>query len=1306
MSTTIGYLVGQAGEFSGVRVAIPETGLIIGRDPSQVDVVFRHTMVSRRHAQIAPDKKGKLYLIDLESRNGTCVNGRKITAPVPLNVGDKVDFGSDGKVVFVFESATTPSVTGFLNQIFGENVASVDWKVGDTILDTYEVLGVLGQGGFGKVYKVRHKSWNVDLAVKSPLPKLFSDEKAVEDFVREAETWVNLNLHPNIVQCFYVRTIGGIPRIFAEFVPGGSLHHWIEKGQLTQLDKILDVAIQFAWGLHAAHEQGLVHQDVKPLNVLMMSDGTAKVSDFGLARARRVMGENVVTGPGNMVTMAGMFTPAYCSPEQAQHLRLSRKTDMWSFAVSLLQMFAGKLTWRYGFQAAKALEQYQRFFGPKLAVKMPKRLAKLLAHCFKFKSDDRPKDMLEIANELRDIYGVTCGKSYPRPESRAEEHLADGLNNRAVSLTDLGRQEDAVNVWREALKLDVHHLESTYNIGLVEWRSGRIADAALLDRLRETRKSAPEPWRGSYLTAKVLLERDDCEAAVGVLGDLAESDADHEEISLTLATVRSLLPTSRRCLRTFERHADNVESVCLSADGRLVVSGADSAVRLWEAETGECLRTFLGHSDAVSSVCLNADARLIISGSADSTLRTWEVKTGKCLHTLRGHGDCVTSVSISDDGRFALSGSVDKTVRLWNTGTGQCLQTLAGHESCVWSVWLDPNSRYALSGSDDFTLRLWDVTTGRCLRTFDGHTDAVSSVCATVDGRYALSGSWDGTLRLWDARTGRCLRTLRGHTGEVRSVCLSSDGRFVVSGGKDKTIRLWELATGRCVRTFEGHGDLVWSVALSVDGNCAVSGSSDGTIKSWSVMAAKRSVRAAFELSKPSATGQIASAVARYQQMMQEAHIARRNGDVVQATQCIKQARLQKGCARRLEATNLWCELYQVMPRTRLAGGWQVVAVKERPAASILLDERYALASSPRSFEALELWDITAGECVLTIKDSGVSSVSASSDARFAVSAGYFGNLKVWDLTSGKCIRTFEGHTKGVRSVQISRDSRFVLCASRGKTLKLWESSTGRCLRAFVGHTAEVLSACLSADGRHALSASIDETLKLWDVATGRCMLTLTGHTMPVISACLSADDRYALSGSSDNTLRLWDLSSGECLREMQGHTDMVRAVWLSKNSRFAFSASGDRTVKVWDAQTGECQRTFEGHTDSVTSVHTSGDDRYVLSGSSDGTLRLWHLDWELEARQPADWDERGRSHLEMFLASQTPCAAELPTDRQPTEEELACALARCGKAKWNEDDFKRLLWTLGCAGYGWLRPEGVRRQLEKMAAEWENRPS
>ena len=306
-----------------------------------------------------------------------------------------------------------------------ENVPAI-WKVGDVILDRYEVKQVFTGGGMGLVYRVHHLEWNIDLAVKSPRPEFFQSQHQIENFEREAETWVNLGLHPHTVSCFYIRRLGGIPRIFIEFLESGSLADWVrsrhlyEGGPEKALERILDIAIQFAWGLGYAHEQGLIHQDVKPANVLLGADGTLKVTDFGLAKARSVSGERTAVHERSILATYGGRTPAYCSPEQAEMAArngqetiaqnsptLTRRTDIWSWGVSVMEMFCGEPPCTQGgHTAAAVLESYLEFqeeLEPRLP-RIPKGLFELLHQCFQRNQEQRPKDMGEVASALKDIW--------------------------------------------------------------------------------------------------------------------------------------------------------------------------------------------------------------------------------------------------------------------------------------------------------------------------------------------------------------------------------------------------------------------------------------------------------------------------------------------------------------------------------------------------------------------------------------------------------------------------------------------------------------------------------------------------------------------------------------------------------------------------------------------------------------------------------------------------------------------------------------------------------------------------------------
>ena len=137
-----------------------------------------------------------------------------------------------------------------------ESLSNEEIKKNDPILDTYKVLDDAIHGGMGSVWRVHHESWNTDLAMKRPQPRFFAEgsEARKEEFIRECENWINLGLHPNIVSCYYVREIGGVPTIFSEWMDNGSLKDRIKDGSLYEgteeevQERILDIAIQIERG--------------------------------------------------------------------------------------------------------------------------------------------------------------------------------------------------------------------------------------------------------------------------------------------------------------------------------------------------------------------------------------------------------------------------------------------------------------------------------------------------------------------------------------------------------------------------------------------------------------------------------------------------------------------------------------------------------------------------------------------------------------------------------------------------------------------------------------------------------------------------------------------------------------------------------------------------------------------------------------------------------------------------------------------------------------------------------------------------
>lgn len=296
---------------------------------------------------------------------------------------------------------------------------SQDWQVGHLLLDDYEVMEVLGEGGMGKVYLVRSLSTGSQFAVKRAK---YSNDADRKSFLAELQTWIDLPDHSNLVSCRFFRTVGDEIIIFADYIAGGTLANWIAKRKLTTLEQILDVAIQLAWGLHAMHELGLIHQDVKPGNVIMTDDGIPMITDFGLARALQPAAHEfhtpmgLPTGQQSILVSSKGMTPAYASPEQKAAKRLSRKTDIWSWAVSILDIFMGGVSCPYGGNTADhVLKSFIEIGESESGLpELPQEVADILLQCFVNAPPERPESLSTVSDDLIRIYEKKSNQPYAR----------------------------------------------------------------------------------------------------------------------------------------------------------------------------------------------------------------------------------------------------------------------------------------------------------------------------------------------------------------------------------------------------------------------------------------------------------------------------------------------------------------------------------------------------------------------------------------------------------------------------------------------------------------------------------------------------------------------------------------------------------------------------------------------------------------------------------------------------------------------------------------------------------------------------
>jgi WD40 repeat protein/serine/threonine protein kinase len=1085
--------------------------------------------------------------------------------------------------------------------------AAVDWSVGDVVLGLYEVAGILGQGGMGRVYRVRHRGWGLDLAVKAPLPEVLEAAGGADLFQQEAETWVNLGLHPHVVTCHYVRRAFDLPLVFAELVDGGSLLDWIRGGRLTSLEAILDVAVQAAWGLHYAHEQGLVHRDVKPANVLLSADGTAKVTDFGLARARTAAASAPLAagdGAGRTMTVegGGAGTPAYLSPEQAGGEALTRRSDVWSFALTVLETFVGARTWEVGLAAPEVLQEYLRggLARPGLPP-MPPAVAELLQECFRERPDDRPRHLAEVAAALRRAWESAAGRPYPRREPRGGRGSADGLNNRAVSLVDLGRAPEADTLWRRALEAEPEHVEATYNSSLAAWTEGRLDDTALVRRMEEACTSHSAEARAHQLLGRLQELVGDAPAADVSLSRSRQLGG-HRDLDRDRAAPAS--PDAQLVLRGLPGPAS---ALVQAADARTMIAAGGSEVRVWDGSHGTLLRTMAGGEGAIRALLPLPEGRFLLVAAEKEALAVWDLLSGQPVRSWSRHPGFATSLALVPGGRLVVSGGSDRVVRLWDAASGRCVREMAGHDDAVTSV--AASKTFVVSASRDATVRLWEVADGRPVAVLRGHEGRVHAVVLSEADARVVSAGEDRTLRDWGLYSHQMVRSYVSHAGAVHA--LAGEGRRLLSGGADRTVRAWDLEGGRLVER-QTLDAAVHSLVVAADGTVWAA---HGTAVSALVPAPLR--RPPPVLCRPTSAVEVETRAESFEERIEEARRTLSAGDFARAVSLVRTARGIPGHERSTPALAVWDELCARLPRRALQSAWEEAPLAghtETPVAvAVATGGTRGLTAGLDA--TLRVWDLDSRrtESVLSGHDGAVTSAAFAGNEARGASGGRDRTVRLWDLDAGRLLLTLEGHGETVSAVDVSPDGRFAASASWDGTVRLWDLRDGTTLHVLEGHGAQVTAVRYSADGQAVASAGWDGTVRLWETAGGTLVCVLEGHEGNVTSVALPSPARSVASGGEDGTIRLWDPRRRRAVRTLAGHEGEITGLAFTPDGRFLVSSGRDRTVRVWDVRRGLAVRTLP-HRATVHAVALNPLANLLLAAVADRDVHTWHLDWEPDA--------------------------------------------------------------------------------------------
>ncbi len=1078
-------------------------------------------------------------------------------------------------------------------------------STGWPVVPGYDLLGVLGEGGMGVVYKARHHALQRLVALKMILPSRPAEAPALlARFRAEAEALARLQ-HPNIVQIFEVGEAGDRPYLALEYLEGGSLEKRLA-GTPQPPRAAARLVEVLARAMHAAHQCQIVHRDLKPANILLQAipgaesvraaEGTGvvdldrwvpKITDFGVAKFLDV---------GRAQTQTGMVigTPSYMAPEQARGRSqdIGPATDTYTLGAILYELLTG----RPPFKGASPVETLEQVVSQEPV--SPTRLQPKV-----------PRDLVTIC--------LRCLQKEPRRRYASAGALAEDLNRflagRPIQARPIG---PGGRLWRwcrrnpalasaDALAVVVLITVSILAVGIPF--AARLAETA--DRLRRAlREAETYRLRSDALSARLALDRNVRVCEQGDIGRgvllLARSlqDAPGGMADLQRVVRADLAHWSRELhpLRTCLDHASPILTVTWSPDGRLLLTGGRGRTapagetvyeaRLWDAATGRLLRS-LPHGNTVRAAAFSTDGRRLVTGSEDHLARLWDTATGELLWQ-RPHGGAVTAVAISPDGRTVLTGGWDRTIRLWETATGKPIGEPCSGVGIVQAVAYSPDGLTILAGSRDNKARLWELPApGQPWPRprYLPHQFAVWAVAFSRDGKTIPTGDGGGLIHFWEASTGNPRQPVArlAHQAYLTGIAVSADGTFLTAS-EDATARLWDTATGLPLGPPLRHAGGVWGVAFHPDGRHFLTGCWDGTARRWERGRVYRPVQSL-----------------KYRAAVRAVDFSRLGQIVLLAGQG-KQAQI-------------W-DLDAATPRARPSPPKDKTPVG---AAVFSRDGHFILTGSSDQIARLWSVDQDGGQLLHELRGhkDAVGCVAIHPDGRLLLTGSLDGSARLWDAATGqeiRVVRHLEQRGK-IHTVAFHPNGRTFLTGGNDHTARLWDVDDREAPPAVFRHTSTVLAAAFSPDGGTLLTGTHDGTAWLWDVATGKSRRTTALHTGPIQSVAFRPDGRTFLTGSTDGTARLWDVATAEPIGQPLRHSNWVFAVAFRPDGRVALTGCKDKCAYLW-----EVPDPVEGDPSRILLWAE------VLTGmelDSDGALRV------LDA---ATWQQR-RQHLEELGGSPLP---------------------------------------------------------------------
>ncbi len=638
-------------------------------------------------------------------------------------------------------------------------------KAGQHVTPTIKLVRLLGKGGMGAVWAAEHQALGTLVAVKLMAPGYADDDDSVLRFRQEAQSAARIK-SPHVTSTFdYGLTETNQPYIVMEMLEGQTLRGLMANrhqngGQMT-LAEVVDLVVQAARGLDAAHKLRVWHRDIKPDNLFVIDVAGkpfVKVVDFGLAK-------QADAGLAQTSTGKPMGTPLYMSPEQFNDAKgVDYRTDIWSLGVVAYEMltgtppFSGNSFWELALTVHKGAFQPIQARRPDL----PKAVDAWMARGLSTDPDARFGSAMEMAEALLAIQNEPNRpeRTTPKPNTESPEAFAPTV--------PLHRDEETLRAIRGG---DIRRV---------------------IDNLQQEPAQNPLP-RPSEPKLEKVIQSDLGYLSLSLRGTSSRTIAfDNDGTALFLAFATGdvfCIDAMRGHTRWWRRLIGRPISICAGA-GWLVCGNADGDAQLLKVMGGLGKRVKTTNIGGLRAVAMNAADQTLATTEHGRRIALWSLTTGERLQLSGEHGGEVLALAFDPSRGDWISAGRESAIRVWDNSLRPAY-VVRGDRTGARCLAVAPNGDHFAAGYGDGTIAICDARRWHIAKTLAGHSARVYSLAFLRDSNTLISGAADGKLFLWNVSTGKFKRVRpfeRGH-GEsaVECVAVSPNGSHIASasaGGK------------------------------------------------------------------------------------------------------------------------------------------------------------------------------------------------------------------------------------------------------------------------------------------------------------------------------------------------------------------------------------------------------------------------------------------------------------------------------------------------------------------------------------------